>query len=155
MLHAPGINEETILHDKYNKLTHMSNKYVSKIVCTQLISNVSKSTNLREKWSHHITDGQIISNKCFTLIYSVTIDNILSFQYKLLHRILFFNNKFYVFNMVNSNMYDSCNNHVDSLEPRIWFRTNTKLLWEQIIEWHNQQFDVHVSITYFDVISNM
>jgi len=32
MLHVAGINEETIPHDKYNKLTRMSNKYVSNIV---------------------------------------------------------------------------------------------------------------------------
>jgi len=109
MSHADGINEETSLHNKYNKLTLMSNKYVSKIVYSELISNVSKSTNLQEKWSQYITDGQIISNKCFTYIYSVTIDNILrSFQYKLLHRILFFNDKLYVFNMVNTNICEPC-----------------------------------------------
>jgi hypothetical protein len=37
----------------------------------------------------------------------------------------------------------------------MWLCTNTKLFWEQITEWYNQQFDMHVSITYFDVISNM
>jgi len=83
MLHAAGIIEETTLHVKYNKLTRMSNQYVSKIVYAELILNVSKSNILQEKWSHYITDFQIISNTCFTLIYMVTIDNILrSFQYK-------------------------------------------------------------------------
>jgi hypothetical protein len=82
MLHPAGIND---LHDKYHKLTLMSNKCVSKIVHTQLISNISKPTNLQERWSQHITDGQIISHKCFTHIYSVTINNILrSFQFKII-----------------------------------------------------------------------
>ena len=38
----------------------MSNKYISKIVYAELISNVSKSTYLQEKCSYHIKDGQII-----------------------------------------------------------------------------------------------
>jgi hypothetical protein len=59
MLHPAGIND---LYDKYNKLTLMSNKCVSKIVYTILISNISKSTTLTREvvttyhgWSNYIT----------------------------------------------------------------------------------------------------
>ena len=130
----------------------MSQKYIYK----ELLLKQTKCADLQEKWLNYIDNYLNMTNRCFTHIYNVTIDNILrSFQYKLLHRIIYFNDKLLLFNVVNSNTCDSCNVMTDSIEHRMWLCPNTKDLWKDVMQWYNEQFDMHVLINYFDVITNI
>lgn len=150
------INNEIVLHDKYHKLTLMPSKHVSKNIYKELLLKQTKCADLQEKWLNYIDNYLNMTNRCFTHIYNVTIDNILrSFQYKLLHRIIYFNDKLLLFNVVDSNTCDSCNVMTDSIEHRMWLCPNTKDLWKDVIQWYNEQFDMHVLINYFDVITNI
>ena len=141
---------------KYEQLNTMGIKCISKHVYTELIKNVTKSVNLQEKWSQYMIDNLNITNKCFTHIYKVTIDNTLrSFQFKLLHRILYFNDKLYVFGLTNSDQCDVCNKMSDSIEHRMWFCDDTQLIWIGIMQWYNEHLHTNVSVSYSDVISNI
>ena len=89
-------------------------------------------------------------------IYNFIIDNVLrSFQYKLLHRIIYFNDKLLLFGITNDSLCDACNSAQDSIEHRLWLCPLTQLLWRNIIQWYNQLFDQVVTITYVNVISNI
>jgi hypothetical protein len=145
-----------VLSDKYNWITLMSRKLVSKNVYAELIKHKATSVNLQEKWSMYIINDENITNVCLTHIYSLTIDNILrSFQFRLLHRIIYFNDKLKLFKLSDSEICDFCNMCKDSIEHRMWLCPKTKILWKNILQWYNQQFNTNVSLTYQNIITNV
>ena len=128
----------------------------AKSVYKDLILNVAQCTNLQDKWEQNTTNNMLMTNKCFTHIYKITIDNTLrSFQYKLLNRIIYFNDKLFMFNISNTNVCDFCNDSIDSIEHRLWLCVNTRSIWKDITHWYNQIFSENVLISYFDVITNI
>ena len=143
------------MHSKYIKLSLIPQKMVSKHVYSELVNTISEIINLPVKWSNFLPDTTKCTNKCFTHIYKVTIDNVLrSFQYRLLHRILFFNDKLYIFGITNSDSCDLCNNDTDSIDHRMWTCPVIQTLWQKVILWYNGLFNSDITVTYIDVITN-
>ena len=156
ILHNMENINQTDQHDQYSNLTMMASKYVSKTVYQELIVKQAECINLQEKWLQYIDGNLNVTNICFTHLYNVTIDNVLrSFQYKLLHRIIYFNDKLLMFGIVNCDTCDFCNDMPDSIEHRMWQCSNIKILWRDITLWYNQQFNSDVKLTYIDIITNM
>ena len=72
----------------------------------------------------------------FSHIERVTIVNKLrSFQFKYLHRILFFNDKLYRWKLTNSTLCDFCSEELDSIEHRYFYCRITQAFWNDISEW--------------------
>ena len=156
MLQNPVRDNVQVLHNKYEQLTFMPQKMVSKYVYAELICQIAESVNLQGKWMQYIPSELNDIEKWPMYIYKITIDNVLrSFQYKLLHRIIYFNDKLLMFGITNDSLCDACNSANDSIEHRLWLCPLTQLLWRNIIQWYNQFFDQAVTITYVNVISNI
>jgi len=129
---------------------------VTKHVYTKLINRIAESVNLQGKWANHIHNELQNTEKWFSHIYKITIDNVLrSFQYKLLHRIIFFNDKLFLFGITNNDLCDACNAETDSIEHRLWLCPRTQLIWQNIIQWYNRLYNTNVHITYENIVSNI
>jgi len=64
-------------HNKFHQVTLMPSKMFAKSVYKDLILNVAQCTNLQDKWEQNTTNNMLMTNKCFTHIYKITIDNTL------------------------------------------------------------------------------
>ena len=143
------------IENRYNKLIMKPQKLVSKYVHAELITKKAKCINLVHKWGEHTNINQNDTNCWFNHINTVTIYNVLrSFQYKLLHRIIYFNDKLLLFKIVDINMCDFCNKEEDSIEHRFWHCCESKELWNEVMQWYNLLTNETVILTYTHVISN-
>ena len=59
-----------------------------------------------------------------------------SFQFKILHRIIYFNDKLFLFNISDAGC-DFCHEADDSIEHRFWKCGNSQKLWNDILQWYN------------------
>ena len=152
----PHIHMENIKsYDKFTKIIEQTQKTVTKHIHAQLIRKKGKSISLSDKWSERTNIHHIDTQTWFRHINKITIYNVLrSFQYKLLHRIIYFNDKLLLFNIANTNKCDFCNDETDSIEHRFWQCRITKELWSEIMQWYNQLANTNMKCTYALVISN-
>ena len=147
--------------DKALDLRNISQKLVSKIVYAKMLKPICDSVNLQAKWLPYFDvndeDGDINIDKANLFLHtnSISIDSRLrSFQYKVLHRILFFNDKLYIFKLVDNDYCDFCNGYQDSFEHRLWKCEKSMQLWNQIIDWFNITYHSNSSLNYYKIISN-
>jgi len=141
--------------DNFSKITSLPQKLVSKFVKSEIIKQKSVGLNLEKKWEQHIPTNPL-NNSCFLHIEKITIDNVLrSFQFRILHRIIFFNDKLYLFNIVNNAECDFCHESVDSIEHRLWQCKVSQQIWKDILDWYNTITNSHATLNYYMLISNI
>ena len=79
----------------------------------------------------------------FNHIDKVTIVNKLrSFQFRFLHRILFFNDRLFKCKLADSTLCDFCNEAIDSIEHRYFYCRITQEFWSNLSIWIKQRFNV-------------
>jgi len=78
-----------------------------------------------------------------------------SFQFKILHRIIYFNDKLYLFRLVNNSECDFCKEYIDSIEHRFWQCRISQCLWNNVIQWHNNLTNEYVNLNYLQLVSNI
>ena len=72
--------------------------------------------------------------KIYSLVFSVTLDTSLRvFQYKLLNRIVFTNNKLYKFKIVDSPLCTFCKIEEESLEHILFSCKATEVFWKEVL----------------------
>ena len=126
-------------------------KMVSKYVYSCLIGQF-KCINIYDKWANYLHSDINVSN-WFVNIERLTIDNVLrSFQFKLLHRIIFFNDKLYSFKLVQSKLCNFCMNSDDSIEHSLWTCIKSTLLWSELTKWYEIITGQKIILTYSLVI---
>ena len=97
----------------------------------------------------------MVHNDCFLHIEKITIDNVLrSFQFKLLHRIIYVNDKLFLFNITQTTICDFCNDAEDSIEHRFWKCRKAQEIWGNISRWYTTKTNSQVDIQYHHVVSN-
>ncbi len=83
--------------------------------------------------------------KFFILPRAVTLDTkLLSFQYKLLYRCITTNTKLLLFNIRENDRCTFCNLNRETLSHLFWECHIVRTLWNNIIEWINEQLVVEV-----------
>jgi len=153
--HIYNDRDKDITTVKLSKLIALPQKLVSKQVYSDLIKINFQGLNLKLKWTQYLIDEDI-DNDWFLHIEKITIDNVMrSFQFKLLHRIIYFNDKLYLFKLVNNSECDFCNEYTDSIEHRFWQCRISQRLWNNVVQWYINLTNEYVTLNYLHVVSNM
>ena len=72
----------------------------------------------------------------YSLAFNVTLDtNLRAFQYKLLNRIIFTNDKLFKFKLVDSPSCNFCKTNEESLEHLLFFCKITEFFWKEVLSW--------------------
>ena len=91
--------------------------------------------------------------KIYSLAFSVALDTKLrAFQYKLLNRIVFANDKLFRFNIVESPLCTFCTVDEESLENILFFCQVTELFWKEILSWLARCSDEVIDLSITEVL---
>ncbi len=138
-------NEEytNILNTIFNK---PNDRLLSKRIYRYMASRKAQCVSVCSKWKESIAlqeDTKILFNQ----IEKISIVNKLrSFQFKFLHRILFFNDKLFKWNLVSTTLCDFCNEALDSVEHRFFYCRVIQEFWENIEIWLKEKFNIECAI---------
>ena len=70
-------DHDQLTFNAYEQLNRIPRKMVTKHVYTKLINRIAESVNLQGKWANHIHNEFQNTEKWFSHIYKITIDNVL------------------------------------------------------------------------------
>ena len=92
-----------IENKNYANIINMPTKLISKNIYSHMFKNVALAVSIQEKWPNYINLNHAEEINWFTHIFNITTDNVLrTFQFKLLHKIIYFNDMLYIFNISNT-----------------------------------------------------
>ena len=86
------------------------------------------------------------------LPYKHTIEPYLqTFQYKIINRLLNCNEKLFTWKVKSSNkcVYCEC---VDTIEHHLYYCKQSTLLWNKLLDWFSDNFDIHLKLTVCEVL---
>ena len=113
-------------------LTSTTSKLLYKEFCSHKATPPTAQAKLEDKHPNCSFNWK----KIYSLAFSVTLDTKLrAFQYKLLNRIVFTNDKLFRFNIVESPLCTFCTVDEESLEHLLFFCEVTELFWKEILSW--------------------
>ena len=130
-------------------------KYIGKRLYRYLIKSKTESNVISKKWVHlvHIDDDNY---NLFSHIDKITIVNKLrSFQFKFLHRIVFFNDRLFKYKLVSTTLCDFCNQSTDSLDHRYFYCPVTQEFWRQLNNWVETEYNINCIVNnIYNIIRN-
>jgi len=117
-----------------------SDKLLCKKVYNYLIKRKVQKNEIHDKWGHiHINEDK----KLFRHIERCTIVNKLrSFQFKFLHKILYFNERLFKCKLSTSSLCDFCHENIDSLEHRYFYCRITQEFLSNLTTWVKSKFNI-------------
>ena len=128
-------------------------KALCKKVYKLLVERKSVTVDIMAKWPDHELH---VDFDYFGHSYKITLDNKLrSFQYKMLHKIVFFNDKLYIFKLSETTMCTFCHESLDSMEHRFWSCKKTQMFWADISYWYRNIFQDNFPLSLFIIIFNV
>jgi len=137
--HEVNVLVQTILHK-------VKNKGIVKRIYKHLIGLKAECENVSEKWKNVLQINED-NNTLFTHIERTTIVNRLrSFQYKFLHRILYFNNKLFKCKISSTTLCDFCNQALDSIEHRYIYCDVTQRFFRDVNTMILQEYNIQCVI---------
>ena len=123
-----------------NILGKPNDKTLNKKLYNVIIQKKAHYDAVNTKWMN-VLDIQEDNKTLFTQIERMTIVNKLrSFQFKFLHRILFFNDKLYKWKLSTSTLCDFCCEALDSIEHRYLYCRVTQEFWRSLTEWAARKY---------------
>jgi len=124
------------------KLSLRGKVTVIKSVYSFMINKIAHYEPVQAKWadSTNIVES---TEELFGRIEKMTIvSRLRSFQFKFLHKILFFNDKLFIFKLVNTTMCEFCNDSIDSMEHRYFYCKVTQRFWKETEQWLKYKYNV-------------
>lgn len=145
--YAPFDNEvsETNLIIKFMK-SEKPSKFVYNILCSK-IKQVPE--NSQQKWQ---LNNWFEPDRTWEDIYSLphlctSETKLISFQYNILHRTIFTNDRLFRANLHGSIMCSFCNIQFETLEHLFFFCNETRNLYIRLSEWIQQNTDIKIELT--------
>ena len=133
-------------------LNKPGDKLIGKRLYKYLISRKAESNEVAGKWNHIITLDED-NHTVFNHIDSITIVNKLrSFQFKFLHRILYFNERLFKCKIGKSTLCDFCSEAIDSIDHRYFYCNVTQEFWTQLTTWIQAEYN---EVCYVNNIHNI
>ena len=127
-------------------------KYIYKLYQSQTKGN---KFDLKKKWEKYLLNADLENSKHFLIADKLTLDaHLRSFHFKILHRIVWFNDKLFKYGLSNSTMCSFCFFMLDSMEHRFWSCGIVQEIWKDVMEWFEDSFDYHISLTIDEVMLN-
>ena len=141
---------------KQTILNKPGDKMLGKKIYRYLVKRKAERATVANKWSHIIDlDGD--NTSFFNFIDKITIENKLrSFQFKFLHRILYFNDRLFKCKIVTSSLCDFCGEAIDSIDHRYFYCNVTQEFWRQLTIWIQAKYNVVCNVNdIHNLITNM
>jgi len=139
-----------------NTVHTLLNKPQNKVIGKQLYSCLIKKKVhydcIQSKWSNIIEIAED-TERLFNQIEQMTnVNKLRSFQFKLLHRIVFFNDKLFKFRKVNTTLCDFCNESLDSLEHRLIYCRETQAFWQDVQKLIKAEYNINCNMNNANLI---
>ena len=111
-------------------LSSVSSKTLYREFRSRKVIPPTAQAKFKEEYSSLSVDWKEI----YSLAFNVTLDtNLRAFQYKLLNRIIFTNDKFFKFKLVDSPSCTFCKTNEESLEHLLFFCKITEFFWKEVL----------------------
>ena len=130
---------------------------ISKIKSAQVYSYNSaksyRSPKSQDKWIEYYPFLESINWKSIYLLpHKVVLDTYLvTFQFKIIHRIFPCNYKLFIWNINDSPCCDLCGK-TDNLEHHLYYCSDTDRFWTQVKQWLNNIFELKLDFTVLEVL---
>jgi hypothetical protein len=106
----------------------------------------AENVSVQTKWEDTVSIVESTQD-LFGHIEKMTIVNRLhSFQFKFLHRIIYFNDKLFKYHLVNASLCDFCNECIDSIDHRYFYCRVTQLFWQDVEIWLKSKYRIEYAI---------
>ena len=113
-------------------LSSVSSKTLYREFRSRKVIPPTAQAKFKEEYSSLSVDWKEI----YSLAFNVTLDtNLRAFQYKLLNRIIFTNDKLFKFKLVDSPSCTFCKTNEESLEHLLFFCKITEFFWKEVLSW--------------------
>ena len=95
----------------------------------------------------------LLTKEIYSLAFNVTLDtNLRVFQYKLLNRIIFTNDKLFKFKLLDSPSCTCCETNEESLEHLLFSCKITEFFWKEVLSWLAILKNERVDFSLIDVL---
>ena len=95
------------------------------------------------KWEEELNVRNIAWGKVYNLLHNITRDTaLISFQYKIVHRIIVTNNKLKLWKIIESENCSFCKRHPESICHLFFVCKNINTLWRNLAEWLLPELDI-------------
>ena len=144
-------NSQTGMNSEQRKIVKIilekpGDKEIGKKLYKYLVMRKAHYDAVSKKWDHIINMDEENST-LFNHIEKITIVNKLrSFQFKFLHRIIYFNDRLFKCKLVTSTLCDFCNEAIDSIEHRYIYCNITQEFWRQLNYWIQTEYKIECTI---------
>ena len=114
----------------------LSAKKATKILYGHQLKNESRpEVKAEKKWEQSLENSNIEWNKVYTISFYCTIDQKLrNFQYKYLMQIVRTNDFLLKCKLVQSNICDFCNMHVETVQHLFWECMYAQNFWQKLVD---------------------
>ena len=134
----------------------------SKILYREFRSRKEIPPTAQAKFKEEYPSLSIEWKEIYSLAFNVTLDtNLRVFQYKLLNRIIFTNDKLFKFKLVDSPSCTFCKTNEESLEHLLFSCKITEFFWKEVLSWlailKNERVDfslIDVLFGKFDIVED-
>ena len=113
----------------------------SKIICSEFKSHKASPPTAQVRVKNKYPSLTFDWKKIYSLAFNVSLDTKLgAFQYKLLNRNIFTNDKLFAFKIVDFPVRTFCENEDESLEHLFYFCNVTTLFWKEVLPYLGLHF---------------
>jgi len=131
-------------------------KQLGKKLYSLLIKRKAECYSFTDKWpsvSEQVEGVQTL----FTSIDKISIESKLrSFQFKFLHKIVFFNDRLFKCKLATTTLCDFCHEALDSIEHRYFYCRITQAFWWEIETWLEREYNVKCNVNDIKlIVTNM
>ena len=113
-------------------ISNISSKLIYKEFCSRKVVDPTAQTKFENEYPAFSFDWKGI----YSLAFVVTLDTRLrAFQYKLLNRIVYTNDKLFKYKMVDSPLCTFCKTEEESLEHLIFHCNVAEFFWKEVLSW--------------------
>ena len=111
-----------------------------------------KTPKSQEKWIENYPFLESLDWKPVYLLPNLILNDayLITFQYKILHRVFACNYNLFKWNIKNSPLCDICQK-IDNLEHYFYYCIDTNVFWVQVKSWLNQLLSIELSLTVLEI----
>jgi hypothetical protein len=129
-------------------------KTLGKKLYNYILTMKATCEQVKNKWNHILELED--NDNLFGNIDKITIvSNRRSFQFKFLHRILFFNDRLFKCKITSTTMCDFCNQNLDSIDHRYLYCHKTQEFWRDVERLLRTEYKQDCVIDMSFIVSNV
>ena len=148
--------KEKVPETLYSTLATKSPKEFKSLIYKKLQD--SQNTHVfdwQAKWGERFPEIKPEVSDLFLLLKQITLDcKMQSFQFRILHKIVWFNDKLFKYGLSETSLCTFCNASLDSLEHRFWLCGVSQDIWKDIMNWYEDKFMVRIILNLELIIFN-